>query len=160
MLSDCCLSVGLPCPVLSVCNVGVLWPNGWRDQDETWRGGRPRPWPHCVRWGPSSLPKGAQPPNFQPICCGQTAEWIKMPLSREVGLGPGDLVLDGDPAPPPRGTAPQFSVHVYCGETVAHLSYCWALVKNYFAFIKWRKRVCWHFNGLRWEWLGGCVALK
>jgi len=47
-----------------------------------------------------------------------------MPLSREVGLGPGDLVLDGDPAPPPRGTAPQFSVHVYCGETVAHLSYC------------------------------------
>ena len=28
MLLDCC-------PVLSVCNVGVLWPNGWMDQDET-----------------------------------------------------------------------------------------------------------------------------
>ena len=27
--------------VLSVCNVGVLWPNGWMDQDETWHGGRP-----------------------------------------------------------------------------------------------------------------------
>jgi len=41
--SAVCLSV---CPV---CNVGVLWPNGWTDQDETWHAGRPRPWPHCVR---------------------------------------------------------------------------------------------------------------
>jgi len=24
-----------PLSVLSVCNVGVLWPNGWMDQDET-----------------------------------------------------------------------------------------------------------------------------
>jgi len=28
------------------------------------------------------------------------AGWIKMPLGKEVGLGPGDIVLDGDPAPP------------------------------------------------------------
>jgi len=46
----CCLSV------LSVCNVGVLWPNGWIDQEATW-----------------------------------------------YGLGPGDIVLDGDPAPPQKG---------------------------------------------------------
>jgi len=26
--------------VLSVSNVGVLWPNGWMDQDTTWYGGR------------------------------------------------------------------------------------------------------------------------
>jgi len=26
-----------------------------------------------------------------------------MPLGREVGFGPGDIVLDGDPAPPKRG---------------------------------------------------------
>ena len=26
-----------------------------------------------------------------------------MPLGTEVGLGPGDIVLDGDPAPPKRG---------------------------------------------------------
>jgi len=26
---------------------------------------------------------------------------IKMSLGMEVGLGPGDFVLDGDPAPPP-----------------------------------------------------------
>jgi len=31
---------------------------------------------------------------------GQTVAWIKMPLGTEVGLGPGDIVLDGDPAPP------------------------------------------------------------
>jgi len=27
---------------LSVCDVAVLWPNSWMDQDETWHGGRPR----------------------------------------------------------------------------------------------------------------------
>jgi len=32
-----------------------------------------------------------------------------MPLSTEVGLGPGHIVLDGDPAAPQkRGTAPSF----------------------------------------------------
>jgi len=48
MLSDRRLSV------LSVCDVGVLWPNSWTDQDETWHAG--------------------------------------------IGLGPGHIVLDGDPA--------------------------------------------------------------
>ena len=28
------------------------------------------------------------------------AAWIKMPLGMEVNLGPGYLVLDGDPTPP------------------------------------------------------------
>ena len=55
------------------------WPNRWMDQDATWYGGRPRPWPHCARWG-SSLPQ--------------------------------------------KGYIPQFSAHVHCGQTVAHLSYC------------------------------------
>ena len=54
-----------PLSVCPVFNVGVLWSNGWMDQDETWRAGRPRPWPYCVRWGPSSpSSKGAQPPQF------------------------------------------------------------------------------------------------
>jgi len=35
------------------------------------------------------------------VYCRQTAGWIKMPLGMEVGLGPGDIVLDGDPALPP-----------------------------------------------------------
>jgi len=73
------------CPVcLSDCNVGALWPNGWMDQDENWRAGRPRPWPHCVRWGTSSpSPKGAQPsPIFGPYllrlngCMDQDATWF------------------------------------------------------------------------------------
>jgi len=67
----------LLCPV---CDIGVLWPNGWMDQNETWHGGRPRPRPHCVRWGPSSLPKRGTAPNFRPV--------------RQA------TVLDGDPAPP------------------------------------------------------------
>jgi len=29
-----------------------------------------------------------------------------MPLGREVGLGPGHIVLDGDPAPPQKGAQP------------------------------------------------------
>jgi len=80
-----CLSV-LSC--LSVCEVGILWPNSWMDQDETWHAVRTLPWPHCIRWVPSSLPQMA----------GQT----KMPLGMEVGLNAGDFVLDGDPAPPPK----------------------------------------------------------
>jgi len=40
-----------------------------------------------------------------------------MPLDTEVGLGPGNIVLDGDPAPPERGTAPPFLARVYCGQT-------------------------------------------
>ena len=30
----------------------------------------------------------------------QTAGWIKVSLGTEVGLGPGNIMLDGDPAPP------------------------------------------------------------
>jgi len=42
-----------------------------------------------------------------------------MPLGTEIGLGPGDFVLDGHPAPlPKKGAVPQkFSAHVYCGQT-------------------------------------------
>jgi len=39
-----------------------------------------------------------------------------MPLGTEVGLGPGHIVLDGDPAPSPEGAHPQFSAHVCCGQ--------------------------------------------
>jgi len=33
------------------------------------------------------------------VRCRQTAGWIKTPLGMEVGLGPGNIVSDGDPAP-------------------------------------------------------------
>ena len=48
------------------------------------------------------------------------AAWINMSLGTELGLGPGDFVLDEDPASPPQKGAeppPQFSSHVYCGQT-------------------------------------------
>jgi len=43
-----------------------------------------------------------------------------MTLGMQIGLGPGYIVLDGDPAPLPQkeGRAPQFSAHVYCDQTV------------------------------------------
>jgi len=212
MLSDHCLSV------LSVCDVGLLWPNVWMYQDDTWHGGRPQPWPHYVRYDPAHAPsKEHSPPifmyavakrldgsrcqlvwkrprpkrhcvrggtQFPPkrgtglhflahVCCGQTAGWIEMPLGTKQGRGQGDIVLNGDPFPLPqkggtalpplispcivpngwmdqdatwykgrpwprphcvrwaassplqnKGTAPQFSAHVYCDQTVTHLSYC------------------------------------
>jgi len=85
----------------------LLRSNGCMDQD-TWYGGRPLPRRHCVKWGPSSpSPKGGRaPPQFSAhVYCGQTAGWIKVALGMEVGLGPGHIVLDGNPAPlPKKGT--------------------------------------------------------
>ena len=53
-----------------------------------------------------------------------------MPLGTEVDLGPGNIVLDGTQLPAKdMGTAAPFLLaNVYCGQTVAHLSYCSALV--------------------------------
>ena len=40
------------------------------------------------------------------VHCGQTVGRIKMKLGMQLGIGPGHIVLDEDPAPPsPRGTA-------------------------------------------------------
>jgi len=50
--------------------------------------------------------KWAEPsPQFSAhVYCGQVAGWIKVALEVEVGLGPGYIMLDGDPAPlPTRG---------------------------------------------------------
>jgi len=62
--------------------------------------------------------RGGASPFSAHICCGQMAGWIKMSLGREVGLSPSDIVLDGDPTPPPpKGCrAPQFSAHIRCGQ--------------------------------------------
>jgi len=37
------------------------------------------------------------------VYCGQTVGWIKMKLGVQIGLGPGHIVLDWNPAPPPQG---------------------------------------------------------
>jgi len=36
------------------------------DQDATWYRGRPRPWPHYVRWG-TQLPQRGTARNFRPM---------------------------------------------------------------------------------------------
>jgi len=51
------------------------------------------------------------------VYSGQTVGSLKMKLGVQVGLGPGHIVLDGDPAPlPPKGHSPQFSAHICCGQ--------------------------------------------
>ena len=108
MLSARCLSCLSVCPV---CDVRSLWPNGWTDQDETWQAGRPRPWPHCVRWGSSSpSPKGAQPPIFGPYllrpngCMNQDVTWYgARPRPRRICVrwGPRSPSPKGGRSPPP-----------------------------------------------------------
>jgi len=93
-----------PPPIFNPC---LLWSKGCMDQYTIWLGGRPEPRPHCVRWGaisPIPLKRGTAPHFSAHVYCGQTAAWIKMPLGMKVGLGPGNIVLDVDPAPPaPKG---------------------------------------------------------
>ena len=185
--------------VCRVCEVGVWWPNGETDQDETWHAGRNQPRPHCVRWGLSCTPKKGQTsgsrchlvwrqvsakmtvldgdpsrpqnrrhslyPFSAHVYCGHMAGRIKMPPGTDVSHGPGDIALDGDPAPlpkkgaqplnlhfmsivakrldgchlvwrqasaqvtlyqmgthlPPKGHSPQFSAHVFCGQTARQI---------------------------------------
>jgi len=103
---------------------------------------------HMVLDGDSapSSPKGHSPPPpiFSPsvlakrlvgsrchlarryVYCGQTIGWIKLPLGIEVVLGPGHIVLDGDP-PPPHGKgqgSPPPLFGPLCSGTIAHLSSC------------------------------------
>ena len=76
-----------PLSVCPVCNIGVLWPNGWTNQDETWIAGRPQLWPRFV--------VGTQVPIPQ------------RGIRRKVGLNPNGIVLDGTQLPSPkRGQSP------------------------------------------------------
>ena len=121
-----CLSC-LSCPV---CDINVLWLNGWMHQDETLHAGRPRPWPHCVRWGVGTqLPSpkgggGTAPIGPYLLWPSQWQDGSRCQLAREVGLSPSDTVLDRDPALPAKGEQhpPRlFSAHVYCGHGRQHL---------------------------------------
>ena len=42
------------------------------------------------------------------VHCGQTVGRIKMKLGMQVSLGPGHIVLDGDPTSPQRAQPPNF----------------------------------------------------
>jgi len=60
------------------------------------------------------------------MSCGQTVGWIKMALYKEVGLGPGDIVLGEDPVHPRKGPQHPRTLFGQCllYQTVAHLRYC------------------------------------
>jgi len=81
---------------------------------------------------PGSPKRGTAPRFWAHVYCGQMAGWIKMPLGMEVDLGPGHTVLDRDPAPPRKGhsSSPSFRCMSIVA-TVAHLSYCCALVCDF-----------------------------
>ena len=87
---------------------------------------------HIVLDGDSAYPspKGHSPPIFGQCLLWSNASIDQDPLGTKVGISPGDIVLDGDPGPLKEGSQPppQFSAHVYCGQTVIQLSYCSALV--------------------------------
>jgi len=110
---------GAGSPIFGQC---PLWPNGRMDSDVTWYGERPRPRRLCVRWEPRSPSSKGGGAKFSTHVCGQTAGWIKMTLGTDVGLRPGDFVLDGDSAPSQKNggnPSPQFSALVYCRQTAA-----------------------------------------
>ena len=89
-----------PPPIFGPC---LLWPNGWMAQDATWYGGNPRPRRRCLD-GVAAPPKRGTALQFSVhVYCGQTAGWMKTPLGIEIYLGPGHIVLDGDPAPLRKG---------------------------------------------------------
>ena len=98
-----------------------LRPNGCMDQDVTWYGTRPRPRRLCVRWGPRSLPKkGAEPPPPKKIgpCFLWPNGWMHQDATWYGGRPqPRRCCVRWGPSPPQRGSLPQFSVHVYCGQT-------------------------------------------
>jgi len=71
---------------------------------------------HVVLDGDPAPPKTGTAPTFLPMRI--VAKRLDGSRCTKVGLGPGHSVLDGDPA------APQLSARAYCGQTVAHLSYC------------------------------------
>jgi len=78
-------------------------------QDATWYGCRLQPRRLCCMG--TQLPlleRGWSPQFLAHVYCGQTAGWDKMPLGTEVDLGPGNIVLNEDPAPSPekRGHSP------------------------------------------------------
>ena len=65
------------------------------------------------------------------VYCGQTVGRIKMKLGKQVGLGSGHIVLDGDPAPPPpKGHSPYNIRPISVAAKWLHGSRC-DLVRSY-----------------------------
>ena len=95
------------------------------DQDENWHAGRPRPWPHVVRWDTAHPRKEAQQPPLSKFtgagfacvriilnpCLLWPNGWMDQDQTwQEVGLYPGHICYMGTQPPSPKGAllAPNF----------------------------------------------------
>jgi len=93
---------------------------------------RPRPRRLCVRWWHSSPDKKGHSPHPIFVPClwwpNDCMDGWRRHLVRSTPW-PSHIVLDGDPAPPRKvHSSPPFFRSMFIVATVAHLSYCWALV--------------------------------
>ena len=89
--------------------------------------------------------KRAQTPTFRPMFVvakrpdGSRWHWYECrpwPRPHCIAWGSSSPLLK-------KGHSPQFSAHVYCGETVAHLSYCWASwTYRYKVYTPWLQSDC------------------
>jgi len=94
---------------------------------------RPQPRPH-VRWGPGPSSPPFDRRTAAPALRFRSIVAKGLDRSRDVTWyggrpWPGDIMLDEDPVPPNwkgHSSPPHFLAHVCCGQTVAHLSNCWA----------------------------------
>jgi len=78
----------------------MLRPNGWLDQYATWYGGRLRPRRQC--WiCPQKGCGTAAPPDFGRCIVAKRLDGSRC-IGTKLGVGPGDIVLHGNPAPPPQ----------------------------------------------------------
>ena len=77
-----------------------------------------------VGLGPGHTVLDGDPAHFRPMSVvAKRLNGSKGHLARRQATA-SDIVLHGDPAPPNGHNSPLFSAHVYCGQTVTHLSYC------------------------------------
>jgi len=75
---------------------------------------------------------------------GQTAGRIKMSLGTKAGLSPGDIVLDGDPAPPRKGAEqPPTFLPMF---VVAKRSLIWATAEPLFRIITTKECLKWVYS--------------
>ena len=117
----------------------LQWPNGCMDQDATWYGGRPWPTRHCVRRGPSYPRKRAHPPHPIFVTIDPCLLWPNGWMNEDAvwyesrpRLRP--RCIRRCPSSCERGTAAPSFRPMSTVATVAHRSYCSALVSLTLSF--------------------------
>jgi len=97
-------------------------------------------------------PEGGQPPKFPPksvVAKQLDGSRCRLVPGYEGSPRPRSHCYMGPSSPSRKWHRPPFFGHVYCGQTVAYLSYCWALVQVW----------CgpWHPTPNRLDWFRECT---